>query len=294
MINKIKIGIAGYGAFGSKLIDWLEMYTKDIEIIYIVEPNRHKRDLIKKRGYLAYENIYDLNSKLTNNTELILDCSPRGIGRLNKIEYEKLGISAIFQNGEERLPTDIIYYPGITILSKLPVYIKIPLCSGIAALKILSRLKEWGIEMPNHLFGYHFKVSNTARNLTLNYKQSNQEIKKLFNVDSTMNVIYLRGEPYNGAFVYHGSLSLKFATHIDINKIKQILVVNTDLLMHRKQDIDTFSEPITDKTIIIEDGISYNDNIINIPTISYTPEVNFPINLYAIRQISDLGRKNRK
>lgn len=294
MNKKIHIGIAGYGVFGAQFVEWLRKYHQNVEIDYIIEPNRHKRDLIKKLGYRTYENIYDVPNIAINKNNIIVDCSPRGEGIKNKPYYEDLRISAIFQNGEEDYSVGNLYYPEITNIDiNLPCYLKIPLCSGLSTVKILTTLKENNYALPIYITSYHSKVTNTARNLTFNYKESEYEINKLFSIKSQMNVVYLRGEPHNSSFTYHGYLTFKFQDNISKTNILRILS-NSKGVRVENQEIDTlFYKPTTDTTVI-KDSMTVVDNELSLATISYTPLVNFPINLDAIMKIASVQKEVKK
>lgn len=286
--NKIEIGIAGYGIFGATLIKWLQNENKRISIKYIVEPNRHKRDYIKKLGILTFENIYDVPKKFITSNKIVVDCTPRGEGIKNKKQYQDLGLSAIFQNGEEDYSVGHLYYPEITKIEKLlPCFLNIPLCSGLSTVKILSILKKNHLQLPLTISSYHSKVTNTARNLTFNYKQSQDEINTLFDINAKMNVVYLRGEPHNSSFTYHGYTTLKFQDKISktiilraLNKSKGIRIEN--------QDIDTLFYLSTTDTTVIKDSVMVINNELSLATISFTPLVNFPINLDAITKIATI------
>jgi predicted dinucleotide-utilizing enzyme len=282
---KCKIGIVGYGVFGSKLITWLGSHASGVQILYVIEINRHKRDILKKLGYFTYESIYDVPEHLLNETNVVVDCSSRGQGVLNKEHYKLLKLSAIFQNGEESLGVGKLYYPGLVELDKtIPQYVKIPLCSGIAAIKVINVIQSLGLADVLYASGYHMKVTNTARMLTMNYQQSNEEMEQLLNVKARMNVIYMRGEPYNGLFSYHGALNVKLDKSIDLDEFFR-RVEQTPYLHCENQDIDCMFYSGTEDTVIIRESVCIKDNVISLSTMSFTPEVNFPINLEAIREL---------
>jgi len=157
---------------------------------------------------------------------LIVDCSTRGEGIVNKESYEELGISAIFQNGEEEKDIGEIFYPGLSFWKKKPRYLKIPLCSGLAAIKVAKVIKQ--IANIKYLYGFHCKVSNTARMLTMNYEDSNYQIHKLLGIDSNMGVIYLRGEPARGIFSYHGWLEIEMDRVVVLDKVLDLFSKRTN------------------------------------------------------------------
>ncbi len=112
---KVKIGINGYGTIGKRVADAIAIQD-DMEIIGVA---KRKPDYVAQfalnKGYTLYADSED-NAKLFKNAgveiggvvddlikeaDLIVDCTPGGVGAENKPIYEKAGIKAIFQGGED-------------------------------------------------------------------------------------------------------------------------------------------------------------------------------------------------
>ena len=284
MIEKINIAVAGYGVFGSQLIAWLVKNHPEISTICVIEPNRHKRDLLKKLKLNPFESIFDVPKDLIQQIEVVVDCSTRGQGVINKGYYEGFGLRAIFQNGEEDHRVGGLFFPGLNHWEENPMYLKIPLCSGLAAIKVVKTLSE--LTKVNYISGIHCKVTNTARMLTMNYQDSNDQLKALLGVKSNMNVIYLRGEPYNGIFAYHGWIEVETEKKLYVSDIIDVVSGSSENLKLESQDIDNIFYPRTTDTIIIKDSINVKGKIVRLSTMSFTPDVNFPINLAAIKYLS--------
>jgi len=286
-MTNINIIIAGYGVFGSKLTNYLTKRHKNIKINCIIEPNRHKRDLIKKLGFNTCEHVLDLSAKAISGAGVLVDCSPRGEGIKNKVLYKELGIKAIFQNGEESKEIGQLYYPKI-INVKNTDYLKIPLCSGLAIIKMLDALKTKNIPPPDLVCATHSKVTNTARMLTIDYMDSIEQIQELFNIPAKMDVIYLRGEPYNGKFAYFGKVNLYYkdrAPNIEqvskaINAYPTLEFISQDL------DLLTTKKHECANTLIVKESLQSFNNCVSFVNMSYTPDVNFPIVVKAIEDIT--------
>lgn len=278
--ENIKIGIAGYGVFGSQFVAWLGQKAPEIQIGYIVEPNRHKRDLLKKMGFICFENIYDAPRDLLKQVGILVDCSPRGQGILNKPHYEDVGLQAIFQNGEEDKSVGSLFYPGLSENIK-DGFLRIPLCSGMAAIKVVKVVRKYA--ECKYVTGLHCKVSNTAIMLTMNYLDSNLQIKELLGTEARMNVIYLRGEPYNNNFAYHGMLDLELDKKISLDQLFLEFADTSNLTAVENQNIDNIAYPKTDLTLVIKESVYMRGNRLSLSTMSFTPDINFPINLEAIK-----------
>lgn len=280
--------IAGYGVFGSNLVNYITENHKNITITAIIEPNRHKRDIIKKLNINTYETILDVPKDILENSNCVVDCSPRGQGVINKKIYDELKLRSIFQNGEEKIGTKNIFYPGITKNKKQSI--KIPLCSGIAILKILEALKNEGIKLPAYVNATHSKVTNTARMLTLSYEDSIKEVEHLFGVDANMDVIYLRGEPYNGNFMYYGSISLEYGRNApEVNCIYRALNKH-NYIEYISEDTDLLINDLnkSTKTMIVKESLRKKGSKILMVAMSDTPYVNFPLVVEAIKYQSNI------
>jgi len=109
------VGINGYGTIGKRVADAVSAQD-DMEIVgvtktkpdfeaelalrkgfdlYVSIPERVK--LFEEAGLEISGTIDDLYDKL----DIIVDCTPGGIGAKNKETYEKIGLKGIFQGGEK-------------------------------------------------------------------------------------------------------------------------------------------------------------------------------------------------
>lgn len=110
---KAKIAINGYGTIGKRVADAVQAQD-DMEIIGVVKTKPNYEAAVAKQ--LGYE-IYTLPERLEafdkagisaagtledliEKVELVVDCTPGGIGAKNKELYEKAGVKAIWQGGE--------------------------------------------------------------------------------------------------------------------------------------------------------------------------------------------------
>lgn len=106
-----RIAINGYGTIGKRLADAIEKQP-DMEVSGVTKtrPN-YEADLARERGYDLYaateKGLDRLGNRaqgslndLLNESDLVFDCSPGGIGARNRSTYEDAGIKAIYQGGE--------------------------------------------------------------------------------------------------------------------------------------------------------------------------------------------------
>ncbi|MDH5806260.1 MAG: type II glyceraldehyde-3-phosphate dehydrogenase [Candidatus Verstraetearchaeota archaeon] len=112
---KVRIGINGYGTIGKRIADAI-LKQKDMELIGVTKtkPNFEARialengidvyasssdriKLFEEFGIKVKGSLEDLLKQI----DVIIDCTPGGIGATYKPIYEKYGVKAIFQGGEK-------------------------------------------------------------------------------------------------------------------------------------------------------------------------------------------------
>ncbi len=112
-MDKAKIAVNGYGTIGKRVADAVRAQD-DMEVIGIskTKPN-YDAAVAHQRGYDIYapaENIEAFKKagmptagsieEMLEKSDLVVDCTPGGVGEKNKPMYEKIGIKAIWQGGE--------------------------------------------------------------------------------------------------------------------------------------------------------------------------------------------------
>lgn len=113
-MSKVKVAINGFGTIGKRVADAVQM-QKDMEIIGIskTKPNFEAFTALDK-GYSVYapaDKIKDMEKggikasgsieDMIQAADIVVDCTPGGLGEENKAMYEKAGVKAIWQGGEE-------------------------------------------------------------------------------------------------------------------------------------------------------------------------------------------------
>lgn len=131
-MEKIKVGVAGYGTIGQRLADGVAMQG-DMELVGIADlaptlslQALNENEMIGAAGvtyklYLvggadkaafAAKGIPVAGSfeELCGKVDIMLDSSPGGVGAKNKELYQKLGVKAIFQGGEQNSVADVFFH----------------------------------------------------------------------------------------------------------------------------------------------------------------------------------------
>jgi glyceraldehyde-3-phosphate dehydrogenase (NAD(P)) len=116
MADKIKVALNGYGTIGKRVADAVSKQD-DMAIIGIgkTKPD-YEAVIASKKGFEIYAvdpakagskfnaagiKVSGSSEDLIKKADVVVDCTPEGIGEENKKIYEKYGKKAIWQGGEE-------------------------------------------------------------------------------------------------------------------------------------------------------------------------------------------------
>jgi glyceraldehyde-3-phosphate dehydrogenase (NAD(P)) len=115
MKTKIKVAINGFGTIGKRIADAVSLQN-DMEIIGIAKIHiDYQAQLAISKGYKVYLSNPEKKGKseeigievsgyleeMLEEADIVVDCTPDGVGEKNKHLYEKAGIKVIWQGGEE-------------------------------------------------------------------------------------------------------------------------------------------------------------------------------------------------
>lgn len=163
-MEKIKVGVAGYGTIGQRLADGIAL-QQDMELVGVADlaPTLAIRAL-KEKGmpydlYLvpgADQNRFDALGipvvgsfdDLLDKVDIILDSSPGGVGAKNKELYIKRGVKAIFQGGEKNSVADVFFHGYANYEKGLGQdYLKLTSCNTTGLIRAVDCLdRAFGIE----------------------------------------------------------------------------------------------------------------------------------------------------
>ena len=169
-MEKIKVGVAGYGTIGSRLADGVALQD-DMELVGIVghSPSLAIRALAENGmigvngvEYKLYLVDMDLKPRfdalgipvegsfeeLCEKVDVMLDASPGGTGAANKAIYERLGVKAIFQGGEKNSVADVFFHGYANYdLGLGKQFLKLTSCNTTGLIRAVDCLdRKFGIE----------------------------------------------------------------------------------------------------------------------------------------------------
>ncbi len=161
---KVKVGVAGYGTIGMRLADGVAAQG-DMELVGVADlaPTLAIRALYEEGMpydlYLvegADKSKFDelgipvagTFNDLLDKVDIMLDSSPAGVGAKNKELYEKKGVKAIFQGGEQNSVADVFFHGYANYEKGLGQnYLKLTSCNTTGLIRSVDCLdRAFGID----------------------------------------------------------------------------------------------------------------------------------------------------
>ncbi len=163
-MQKVKVGVAGYGTIGQRLADGVALQD-DMELVGVADlaptlgiralyekgmpydlylVNGADRDAFDKLGIPVSGNFDDL----LDQVDIMLDSAPGGVGAKNKELYEKKGVKAIFQGGEANSVADVFFHGYANYEKGIDKdYLKLTSCNTTGLIRSVDCLdRAFGIE----------------------------------------------------------------------------------------------------------------------------------------------------
>ena len=170
-MKKIRVGVAGYGTIGQRLADGVALQG-DMELVGIADlaPTLSLRALreqdmigvngVKYNLYLvqgADKSAFDALDipvagtfeDLCKEVDVMLDSAPGGVGARNKANYyEKYGVKAIFQGGEQNSVADVFFHGYANYEKGVGQnYLKLTSCNTTGLIRSVDALdRDYGVE----------------------------------------------------------------------------------------------------------------------------------------------------
>ena len=163
-MNKIKVGVAGYGVIGQRLADGVAAQG-DMQLVGVadVAPTLSVQALKEKgmpyKFFTAMpENAAALEKAgipisgsledLVQQVDIMLDATSAGVGLKNKEIYKKYGKKAVFQGGEKNAIADVFFHGYANYEAGLGVdYLKLTSCNTTGLIRAVDCLdREVGAE----------------------------------------------------------------------------------------------------------------------------------------------------
>src|SRR3972149_5737335 len=159
MEKKVCVAINGYGVIGKRVADAVALQD-DMELVGVSDVVHDYRIRVAvERGYPVYASLPDMRplmeeagvpvagtlGEIIKGNEIIVDCTPKGIGANNKLLYEKAGIKAIFQGGEKHDLTGLSFTAQVNYSEALNrQFARVVSCNTTAQCRIMHPLHKRG------------------------------------------------------------------------------------------------------------------------------------------------------
>ncbi|HNT79582.1 MAG TPA: type II glyceraldehyde-3-phosphate dehydrogenase [Bacteroidia bacterium] len=159
-MKKIKVAINGYGVIGKRLADAISM-QEDMELSGISDIVSDWRiQVAASKGYKIYSadlnslnemkangiNVRSLLKDLIEDSDIIIDCTPKKISVQNVPLYKKAGKKFIVQGGEKHELTGHSFNAETNYTSAINIECtRVVSCNTTSILRVLGALKKGGI-----------------------------------------------------------------------------------------------------------------------------------------------------
>jgi len=153
---KVKVGVNGYGVIGKRVADAVAL-QRDMKLVGVADvASDYRVQIASKKGYPIYASIREAASEmkkaglevvgsladLLERVDVIVDCTPAGIGAKNKPAYEKAGVKAIFQGGEKHELVDVSFVAQCNYPAALGVnFVRVVSCNTTGICRVLGAIR---------------------------------------------------------------------------------------------------------------------------------------------------------
>jgi len=156
----IKVGVNGYGIIGKRVADAIRLQPdmKLIGVSDVVSDYRIKTGVIL--GLPIYASLVDKSDEMKNSgipvagtlddllkqIDVIVDCTPKGIGAKNLELYRKAGVKSIYQGGEKHSLTGHSFVAQANYETALGLdTTRVVSCNTTSTVRTLSALRNSGL-----------------------------------------------------------------------------------------------------------------------------------------------------
>ena len=157
----IKVGLIGYGTIGKRVADAVAL-QKDMQLVGVTAHSyNYKTEIAKRKGFkiFAMDGMEDFKKNrisiagnvdnLLDESDIIVDCTPKKVGKENKDGYySPRKLKAVFQGGEKPATADVSFVAQCNYNEAINKnYIRVVSCNTTGLCRTLHPINQkYGIE----------------------------------------------------------------------------------------------------------------------------------------------------
>jgi glyceraldehyde-3-phosphate dehydrogenase (NAD(P)) len=157
MNRRVRVGVNGYGVIGKRVADAVVLQD-DMELVGVTYHSLDYRIMVAaEKGYPIYTcsrgklsddrpnsiNVVGTLDDLIDQVDVMVDCSAKGVGAVNKRAYEKAGIKAIFQGGENHNLTGVSFTAQVNYDQALnQQFVRVVSCNTTGLCRVMNALNK--------------------------------------------------------------------------------------------------------------------------------------------------------
>ena len=157
--QRARVAVNGYGVIGKRVADAVALQD-DMELVGVSDVVFDYRIRVAaERGYAIYASALEKRpimeqagipvtgalDELLKKVDIVVDCTPKGIGAKNKAAYEQAGVKAIFQGGEKHELTGFSFTAQVNYADALNRrYARVVSCNTTALCRVLHAFQHRG------------------------------------------------------------------------------------------------------------------------------------------------------
>lgn len=157
--RKVRVAVNGYGVIGKRVADAVALQD-DMQLVGVADVVYDYRIRVAmERGYPIFASVPEKRSEmetagilvagsledLLREADIIVDCTPKGIGAKNKALYQAAGIKAIWQGGEKHELAGYSFVAQVNYAGALNrSYARVVSCNTTALSRVLHALHRHG------------------------------------------------------------------------------------------------------------------------------------------------------
>lgn len=154
-----RVAVNGYGVIGKRVADAVALQD-DMELVGVADVSSDYRIRVAvERGYPVYASTSEKRPEmeeanipvegtiddLLKQADIVVDCTPKGIGARNKDKYKEAGVKAIFQGGEKHSLTGYSFVAQVNYAGALNRdFARVVSCNTTALCRISNALHKKG------------------------------------------------------------------------------------------------------------------------------------------------------